>query len=158
MSKDSKLHAMRTACEVEEQAAIEAKNRVDAVVRERQDIVGMLLNQQRKLAEKLKNLTSEQRSKALLAGDALQLAAITQYAQKLKQDTDNLSAKLKERSQELETALVRARLADEELIKARVEKKKLDKLIENWQQSELRRSVALDELNNDELSHVRRGK
>jgi hypothetical protein len=158
MSKDVKLQALRTACEVEEQQALERKKKVDAVVEERKQIVNMLLAKRDALLGRLKKLTTTNRAEALHAGDASGLAAVTRFEKRLNGDLEKLLAELELRTKELEKAQERAQLADKELVDARIEKKKIERFLENWQRSERVRDAAIDEAITDEMSSYKRTK
>ena len=158
MSKDAKLLALRTTCEVEEQLAFEQKKKVDTVVEQRQQAVLVLSGSRDSLAEKLKRLVTLDRQTALHAGDALQLVAITQYEKRLKGEIEKLSRELQERTRELELALTRARIAEEDLRKARVEKRKIEKYLEDWQRSERIRHAAIEEVTTDEMNSYKNRK
>lgn len=158
MSKNNKFHALRTACEVEEQQVIEQKKIVDAVIDQRQKAFSEVQNRRDELELKLKKLLEIERPRAFQLQNGQHLAAITRYEQKLKREAAENSKLLKERREELERALERMKSIDEELLKAKVEKKKIDKLFDNWQQIELAKDAAIDEAMNEELAQFRRSK
>lgn len=158
MSKDVKLQALRTACEVEEQNALERKRKVDLIVEERKRIVDALSEKRDALSDRLKKLTTTDRAEALHMGDARTLAAVTRFEKRINADLEKLSAELGQRGAELAKAQERLRLADQELLDARIEKKKIAKYLENWQQSERVKDAALDEAITDEMVSYKRTK
>jgi hypothetical protein len=158
MSKDVKLQALRTACEVEEQQALERKKKVDLVVAERKQIVDVLFVKHDALLSRLKKLTTTDRAEALHAGDAQALAAVTRFEKRLNGDLEKLLVDLELRTKELEKAQERVQLADKELVEARIEKKKIEKFLENWKQSERVKDAAIDEAITDEMSSYKRTK
>ncbi|HQH28488.1 MAG TPA: hypothetical protein PLP17_13915 [Oligoflexia bacterium] len=156
MAKDGKLQALQTSCEIDEQQAFERKRKVDDIVVQRQKLVDELAGKRTVMLKKLQKLEHVDRGAALLNGDALRLSAISRYSKRLSADIERLSAEFEERTQELRRALERARLAEQALIDARIEKKKIEKFIENRRQTERVHNAAMEEDAIDELNLYRR--
>lgn len=158
MPKDNKLQALRKAKEIEEQKALEEKQKVEIVVEERQKIVDSLQRKHDALCQKLERMRTTERGNALHVGDATQLGAIFSYEKRVNAELEELSCQLDARRKELKMALERGELADQDLLRARVERKKIEKFLDNRQLTERVVDAAIEEALTDEMNYYRRDK
>ena len=158
MPRDAKLQALQRACEVEEQRALEEKMRVDSIVEARQSLVDQIGAEREELERTLEGLHTKRRDVALQNGDASQLASISRYRVRLTKELGEIEENFQARLKELDVALARAEIAEEELVAARVERKKVEKFLDSREQSARVVDAAIEESESDELSYYRRGK
>lgn len=161
MSKDplgeskGKLGVLQRAYEVDERRALEEKKRVDAIVDERQKIVEELEGERDALETKLQTLRGQDKRNALHTGDAGQLAAIERYAKRLQLQAGALDSVLEERRKELQQAVERSGFAEQELLAARMEKKKVERILKNRADTVRAVNEASNEALADEMSFYR---
>lgn len=158
MPKDVKLQALRKTYEIEEQRALEEKQRVENVVEERRQIVEDLHRKCDELDGTLKRLRTKERGLALSSGDTVQLSAISRYEKRVKSELDEISRLAALRKKEFEQALERLQIAEQDLIDARIEKKKIEKFMDNRQHSERVVDAAIEEALTDEMNFYRHRK
>ncbi len=158
MPTENKLRALRRTFEIEEQRALAARNQVDSVVKERQAITEDLYARRDKLLKSLEDLRTDGRKKALHSGDGSQLASISRFSTRLEKELAELQEVIASREKELNSALERLEVAEEELVEARLEKKRLERLLDKREFSERIRDEANKEAEADEMNFYRRRK
>ena len=152
MSNDTQLLALLKASEVEEQRALLQKRDIDNVVEARQLLADQLRKQKEELDARLKDVGNKFRIAALQEQDAAQMQSVTKYAEQLRKTGSVLDKEWQERNQELQRAIERATLAENELVEVRFEKKRLEKLLEERNLQELVLGSAVEDSLIDEMS------
>ena len=152
MSQDTQLLALLKTCEVEEQRALQRKREVEKVLAERQLVFDGLDAKREDLLLRIRELGGGQRVTALQGQDISQVHSITQYLERMRKAIPELEAQLDEQTRELQRASERDKLAEGEVIAARLEKKRIEKLIEGRFVDELVKGSAVEESLADELS------
>ena len=142
MNDDSQLVSLQKACEAKEQEALVRHRDVEKVV-----------DQRRQASEKVRLA-----KQGLEQQDAGQLDSIAQYSKRLRQDIARLEAELVERLKELQMALDRSAIAEQELVAAKMESRRVAKLIEERNMQALVRGSALEEAASDEMANSLPGK
>ncbi|MCB0322882.1 MAG: hypothetical protein KDD69_04890 [Bdellovibrionales bacterium] len=158
MAQDPKLQALKRTYEVQEQQALEEKRKVDAVVEHRRKAVEALRHERDALSDKLADIRSVGRQSALCSGDAARLNSIAAYESRLVQVLRELQTVLAEKEQELSSGLARLTLAEEDLLAARIETKKLERFVEHREQAARVTDAAREEALTDEMNFYRRKK
>lgn len=157
MAKDSQLTAVRKTLELEEHKALQYSSEIDRVVRERREAYEGVRGRQEALRKKLLDLAQKQRVSALHGGEVAQLAGIDRYAARLRKELAEVDELVASKQQELDRALERAKLADEDLVKARLERKRIERFIDERSLQEKVLGAAVEEALLDEMSSFRRG-
>ena len=152
MVKSGKLHALQTQYELEEQNALEEMNRVAIVVAERRGVVESLVSKRVELEEELGRLRGSQRQKALQSGNSSQLASIARFEKLVVEKLSVVENNLVEKEAELKRALDREESAEKNLVLARIERRKVEKVIENRQRSARVIDAAREEAMTDEMN------
>ena len=153
--KKGKLKALQRSYEVEERSAAQHKREVEVVVEERRKVFEELLLEKQRLEVELKKVRTQDRASALVLGDAQQLLAFSRYEARLKRELKELDVRLEQREHELQQAADRAELAGDELVAARIEKKKVERFLEQKAESVRVRDAASEEAEVDESSFYR---
>ena len=156
--KHEKLSALLTSCEVEEQKALQEKRRIDDIVEQRRVRVEEVAARQSALEQRRLLLKEEQRLLALQAGDVGRLKAVLDFEKRLAKEAQDVTELLEKRQTELNRALERAAIAHEELIAARIEKKKVEKILSRRTDEEQAVGAAVEQALQDELSSYRHSK
>ena len=157
MSKDSQLIAVRKTLELEEHKALQHASEIDRVVRERREALESVIAKQEGLKRKLLDLAQKHRINALQGGDVARLAGIDRYAGRLRKELAETDEHVASKQQDLDRALERAKLADEDLVKARLERKRVERFIDERSLREKMLGAAVEEALLDEMSSFRRG-
>ncbi len=158
MSNESKLHVLHRAYEVEEQKALEEKKKVSEKVNERQKIVDELLRERNRMQAAIREWRTKGRVSALRGGEAWRLASGASFETRIAAELAVLEERLRNKTEELNRAIERAKLADDDWKEARLDKKRLEKVMDNRYASELAVDVAREEIDADELSFFGRDK
>lgn len=158
MSDDGQLLALHKACEVEEQKALQRKREVDRVRDERKKLFDVVAEKQEALRARIHGLLTTDRREAMCSRDVGRLQSISEYIERLRREIEALDPELSERRRELSQADERAALAEREFTAARLESRRLQKLIEERNLLALVQDRALEEADLDEMSTVRRNK
>lgn len=158
MQTEKKLRALQRTFELEEQRALAARNKIDEVVEQRRAIVEKLHEERRRLSDALHRLRNQDRSKALQAGQGAALASISRYSARIEKELAELSGVIASREQELASAVERLTAAGDDVIAARLEKKRVERLLDKREFSERLRDEANKEADADEMSFYRRRK
>ena len=156
--KKGKLEALQRTYEVEERNAIEHKRQIDIVVEQRRTAVVELVARKEEMEQKISELCTKDRAGALVRGDAEQLIAVSRYRQRLSTKLAELAVQIEQREQELKMALERFSAAEEEVVSARVDKKKVERFLEQQAHSVRVRDAAVEEVETDESNFYRRKK
>lgn len=158
MGADSKLAAVLTSFEVAERSALLEFRRIEKVAEERNSVLQVLRREHEALAERVRNLLGERTHRALLQGDTTQLFAVRRYEQQLAKALVELDKEIQSQTEEVRRADERTKLAEQDLIAARIEKKKVEQLSANRRQLAQVREAAREEEKLDELNSYQRNK
>ena len=154
--KKGKLEALQRTYQLEEREVLQHKKEVEDVVDERRKKLEELHLENERLELELKKVRTTDRAVALTQGDAPQLLTLSRYEARLKRELKNLSALIEEQDRELKQALVRAEIASDDLVAARIEKKKVERFLEQKAESMRARDAASQEVVEDESNFYRR--
>ncbi|MCB0345644.1 MAG: flagellar FliJ family protein [Bdellovibrionales bacterium] len=152
MSAGDKLHALLRTCEADEQNAAREFSMLQGVLEERQAKLQALNRQRGELLEKLAGLDLERKSGGPNSSSGKAVSSITSYTKRLTVQIEKLEDTIQESAVDVARAEQRCGIAEEELIEARIEKKKIEKLISGREQVERNTQQAREEVSNDELS------
>ena len=152
MNDDSQLVSLQKACEAKEQEALIRHRDVERVVETRRQASEKVRIEKELLEKKLSRLSGADRNSALKQQDAGQLDSIAQYSERLRRDVFRLETVLAERLKELQMAVERSEIAEQELVEARMESRRVEKLIEERNMQALVRGSALEEAATDEMA------
>lgn len=155
MTQDKRLAALIRASDAVEQEALQERKRIDLVLSQRQQAVDSLREEESRLQREIDELSANRGKHALLTGDARTLSVIKGYSRRLSKRVQELEGQLRTKEADLSLARQRLVLAEEELVNARVERKKLERLVSSQERKRLGRNVAEEELNVDEISGFR---
>lgn len=155
-----KISTLLKGAKMQEQEAAQECLRIGTVADNRQRIVSELRGRERQKSAELLQEIPRRRWQAVREGNLQQVSAVTAYQRRLEKELERVSAELREREQDLAAAALRLAAAEAELIEARRDKRKVEKVISNRDAARQVAAAARDEAENDELSQVlwRRGK
>jgi len=155
MSKQKSIHAVIRAAESKELDALQARKQVDAVVEQRKVLVDKLSLQIAELELKLKKAAQEDRYSALFKGKAGVLSSLEAFRDRLEREIRLLKTSLLDKQSDLQKAIERAEIAEQELVEARVEKKKAEHLLTNMKEAEAVLKQAEEEAKADDYNIFR---
>lgn len=158
MADESQLLALQKACEVQEQTALQRKREVDRVRAERQNVVDRLQERIDALKARLTELTGPNRRSAMCRSDVGELQSITEFVARKRRELASVQEELEERAKELQQAVERSQIAEREFASARLETRRVEKILEERNALALVRGSALEEIALDELVSSRRSK
>lgn len=154
--KGEKLAVLQQTYELEERKAIEEKRKIDLVVEEREAIVAVVEAQLDELQSKLRQMQQNEKRRAVTSGDGGLLASVERYRRRVQDDVHRLGLELQERQSELSRARERLQIAEQDLVAARLEKKKVERLLERRELSARINAEAVEEAETDEMSFFTR--
>jgi len=153
---NNQLRALLKARELEEQRALQRRSEVEIVFSERAKDCSKLEREIEEVDSEVSKLDGVDRLRAAQEGDALKLQAVCSYRSRMSRKAKKLKTSLLEKNVDLERARERLAIADGELAAARVEVRRIERLLENRVQEELVRGSAAEESAMDELANTRR--
>ncbi len=158
MSRDNSFIALKNKYEIMEREALQNKVKVDAVVEQRKLTLKALETKKSELTERTKKASTELRTKALLSDDFSLVNSIYSFQENIRNEIKELEKQIEEKAKELSQATERADIAEKDWQNARIDVKKVDTLIENKQQYEINRDSLIEEINNEEVTNLRKWK
>ncbi len=153
MSDESQLLALQKACEAKEQEVLSRKKEIQRVVEERSRLLDEVRVEWNSAQEKLQRLLGPDRLKAVKESDSFGLQAISEFSNRLRAQMKEHEKVIAEREKDLNMARERELLAEEELMGARLESRRVEKLLEERNFRALVRGTALEEAANDDLAN-----
>lgn len=145
------LAAFYTKCELEEREALLERQRIDSIVAERLRALQAVVGRRQRLREKCLLLQGEERMTALQAKDVSRVLSLTSYERRLGREVEKLDRSVLSKEKELRTAQERLFLADEALVKAQIERKRVEKLLSNREKEAKVMGAAVEQAMNEEL-------
>lgn len=158
MAAADKLQALLRTCEADEQNAAREYGMLQEVLEERKARLEGVSRERQELADKLEKLEHERKSSGPHSGQAAGVSSITSYTKRLTAQIEKLEDTLQLAREDVTRAQQRCDMAYEELVEARIEKKKIEKLIGSRDQAERNSQQAREEISNDELATGKRRK
>ncbi len=156
MSGPKKLQALLTGCQAAEEEAKLKRVKVERVAEAREKSLTQCEEKRKALQQKRTLLLRKRRSTALQSGDLAQVSSLTRYGKRLEQELKKLEKSLEERKKEYKRAQIHVKLAEEEELEARIERKKVEQLLSKTAQQKLFSDVAREEIMIDEFNNMRR--
>ena len=154
--KEQQLKAVLRQCEVREQDCLLEKRRIDDVVVERQRSFEKIQHTCQEQRAELESLRLKERSNRVRSGYLGGLSTLLSYENRLKTRIEKLERIQIEKQLELDRALERAEFADQEFVEARVEKKKVERLLENFYTAKRQGDAARSQAITEELYGLRK--
>ena len=124
-----KLEALRRARALGEREALELKLRIDSITEERRSKLEAVLEDYRELCLRISELGRESFNVALSSSSCGDLIAADAYRRRLLAERRKVLRRLDRRKAELESAVERGRVADEELLEKKIESKTVERII-----------------------------
>jgi hypothetical protein len=153
---DKKLEALKRTYELNEQELLERVAAVENIVGQREAALKISKELISDTEKALHDMRHRARFQALQTGHGARVSSIIPVEERLEKTLLRLRAEEKEKMEELARARRRAEIVKEELIAARIERKKVEKFVDNKQQSERIIDAAREEAHSDELSQIMR--
>lgn len=150
-----KLETLLRAREVAVEDATRNLRKVESVLEARRQKCEELGKKKSRLLAQLNELRGSARLDALRVGNVNMVASVTHYVKRLVQQVSGIEGLLAERQEEYRRAQEHLAMAHEDLVQARVEKGKVEKLISNRRQSEYLAEEAREETLLDEVNSAR---
>jgi len=152
MADESQLIALQKACEAQEQEIARRKKEIAKVRHERQEIVDELERTRKDLESKVSSLLGKDRLKASRGTRGPDIQGVTNYAERVREEVEKTKMLLDEKRKDLDMALAREKLIEDELMSARLETRKVERLLDERNLQTLVHTTALEEVSTDELS------
>lgn len=152
---EKKLRALQKTFELDEQRILHERNDIDQVVDQRRRLVEEVQEQRSVLQEKLNKLRTEERAAALQTGNGQRLASTSRFEKRVEKELAEVEELVASREKELAAAVERFEATDAELVEVRIEKKKLERLLDKREFRERIRDEATQEALADEMNYYR---
>lgn len=150
-----KLQSLLKTLELSEREAIQHRGFVEGIVEQRRRKVELKKSRLLALKERLLSLAKARRSFALQRGDLQAAASHASYSKRLESDVHRIESQLLSLRRELAVAEERSEQAEHDLLEARLERKKVEQLLEQQSRKGRLRIEALDAERVDELAQYR---
>ena len=151
MERGKKLASLLKSREAEEYQALQETMRIDKVLSEREKLLSKVEEQIGQILSQIQEIEGPARGEALQSGDATKVASLCDFVAILHKKVAKLQNLKQQRKEDLESAKSRMALAQEELLKARVERKKIETLMAGEERSRRLVDAAIDESEQDDL-------
>lgn len=151
MSGDDKLQALLRSCEAQEQSAARDFSRLQDVLRQREQHLSGLAEELTGLKLKLQDMQRERIFGGSASGTCSSVSTITSYTKRLTAQIEKLEDSIRASKQDVSRAAERCDAAEEELIEARIEKKKIERLISGRQDVQRATETAREEVSLDDM-------
>ncbi len=115
---------------IEEQKALQYKLNVEKITKEREKGYLDIIKKKKDVELKINDWGGKFKKQALQVGDRRILQSALAYKEKLKKELKRLEKEENEKLKELNSAVERSKLAEKEWLAARMEKQKIEKLLE----------------------------
>lgn len=115
---------------IEEQKALQYKLGVEKITKERETVYLGVLKKKKEVEIKIKDWGGKYKKQALQLGNGRILQSALVYKEKLQKELKRLEKEENEKLKELNSAIERSKLAEKEWLAARMEKQKIEKLLE----------------------------
>lgn len=159
VAQRERYEAVLKSTELKEFELMKAWKRIDGFVEERKKSVKQLTEKLTKLDERTKKTQSHGRVTALRQGKLGEVALAANYVRRLSKERSQLAKLLQAAEEDLKRAVERSARAEQELVEARKERKKIETLIAREQQARQIRNEAHEELFVEEATQrVKRGR
>lgn len=152
MAEEEKYRGVLKAQKAAEHEAIQERNTILAVLENRQSVIAELEAAEQGILGRLKQVATENRSALLSTGEIHRFTAGRAYEERLKAQLQELEHELQEKRISLERARERTKNAEQEVLDARVEKKKIEQLQSSHTRLRSVSKAALEEAETDERS------
>ena len=143
--KSSKLLALHKAAVGQERTVLQEKLRIEKIVEERFLKLKNLEDKKESIELEVVELEKKEKLRALQKSDIEKVQTITAYVNRLQQELEELLESINHHSNDYESAKMRLEDYSEELRVAKVERKKIEKLIESHSNADLLKKEAFSE-------------
>lgn len=151
MSDSKQLKTLLKTWEIEEQKVLQYKLSVEKITKDRERLYLEVLTKKKETKSRISDLGGKVKKQALQKGDKEVLQSALGYKGKLEKELKLLDKDVSERLKEFNQALERSNLAEKDWIAARIEKKKIEKLLEKKRTADLVFDSVKDEIIIDEF-------
>lgn len=131
---------------IEEQKALQYKLGVEKITKERETVYLGVLKKKKEVEIKINDWGGKFKKQALQLGDGRILQSTLAYKEKLQKELKRLEKEENEKLKELNSAIERSKLAEKEWLAARMEKQKIEKLLEKKKSATLIFDSVKDEI------------
>lgn len=158
MNQDSQLGSLRKTLELEERKALQHYQDVERVVAERRKITSEAAKRVDALRKRIDDLDRVGRVRALRKGNIVYVHGATSFLRRLRKELAEAQTEHDAREKELQQAVERAKLAEEELSAARLERRRVEKLVEDRSERARIVGAAIEEVLNEEMTNFKTGR
>lgn len=151
----ARFDALLKSREASENEALQEERRVRIVLDERRLVYDSFLNRKEELIKQIRFLRGQARKDALRKGDIVGLSAVIRFAHALERQVVQLDEGMAKKKVELDIAESRAVLAEKDVVLARIERKKIETLVEGHAHSQRVLDAARDEAIVDDFNVCR---
>ena len=152
MAGKERLKVLLKTFQATEREAVAHMNFVDSIASKRREKFNRKLEKFEELKVKVDKALGEDRFKAVQSGNVNLVGACSSYGKRMKLELATVETELDKLRKELSIAEERAREAEQEVLEARVERKKIERLLSQQLQRGQIRDEALDAERVDELA------
>ena len=151
-AQKTKFDALLKSREVNENEALQEELRVRSILDERRVVYDNFVSRKEGLVEQIAYLRSRARIDALRKGDVNGLSTVIHFLRALEKQLAELDKSVVKKKVELDVAKNRAMLAGNDVVLARIERKKVETLVEGRVQSQRVLEAARDEATVDDFN------
>ncbi len=155
MRPELRLQSILKGHQIEERLALSRLAEVNDIVERRRGLYDKAFNLRRTLLDRIETYRHSKRHRAFAAGRINRIMSIDSYIERMGGELAKLQKDEQARSEELKSAEERAAGIEQELVDIRVEKKKIERYIENLTHRRRAAGVAREESQIDEMTSAR---
>lgn len=154
----NKLTALFRSYEMNEKELLVEYSKIEKVYSQRKALYESLQASMKQFEMTLLEIRTSKRSSALMRGDVQKVSLLLEKEKELQQKLSEIEVEIEKAYSELNSADDRIKFSQGELMEVRLEKKRLEKLLENRDNFSRSISEASDEIRIEEMSYSRRNK
>jgi hypothetical protein len=151
-----RLASLLRTYEAEEERLLQEKSQIESVLSRRQQQVSQLRQERARLETEVKTHLGARRREALASGEGHLALACTNWGKRMARELEEVAEKQRVEEEDLTRAMERSHQAAQLLIEVRVEKKKIERLMEGRARVERQREAAVEEIVSEEIAQALR--
>ena len=151
-----RLVSLLRSYEAQEERLLEERSQIETILGRRQQQVALLRQERSRLEGEVKTYLGSKRREALAGGEGRTAVACTNWGKRMARELREVVEKQRVEEEDLARAAERSTQASQMLIEVRVEKKKIERLMEGRARAEKQREAAAEEIVSEEIAQALR--
>jgi len=131
LKSQTKLNVLLKSLEIAEKQVVQEKLRIEEIADSRVAVLSKLIEERNSIYARLEALSSGQKRNLVGGSQTSSPAQVQAFRKRLTKDLETLKPKIETADRQFKSARERLELAENELLEARIERKKVEKLLDS---------------------------